>query len=95
MPCAPASRNCSMMFQKSFSFNTMRTLLQPGSANGNTVGLFMPGRSEIMDANFSLGAFNKMYLWFLAFFTERMRNYNFSRMASFSGVSCVFLMSTA
>ena len=69
IPCAPAAFSCSMIFQKSFSLSTLCTLLQPSSANGNTVGLFIPGNKSMISFNLLLGAFSRIYLVFFAFFT--------------------------
>ncbi len=74
MPCAPAALSCSILSQNSSSFSTLCTLLQPLSASGSTVGLFIPGSREMISFSLSLGAFSSTYLLRLAFFTERMRN---------------------
>ena len=36
---------------------------QPFSANGKTVGDFIPGNKAMISSNFSFGAFNKIYLF--------------------------------
>ena len=82
MPCAPAAFSCSILSQNVSSSSTLCTLLQPLSANGKTVGLFIPGNSEIISFILSLGAFSKIYLFRLAFLTARMRNNNLSSSSS-------------
>ena len=81
IPCAPAAFNFSMISQNSFSFTTLCTLLQPGSASGSTVGLFMPGSREMISFSFSLGALSSIYFVCLALRTDRIRNNNFSRIS--------------
>src|SRR4030095_8910276 len=96
IPCAPADCSCSIFSQNSSSLNTLCTLLQPDSASGNTVGLFIPGNSEMISFSLSFGAFSKMYLLRLAFFTARMRNrslpsissWNSSRFLLFISIAC-------
>ena len=58
MPCAPFAFNFSMTFQKSLSLITECTELQPGSARGRIVGLFIPGSKLQILSSFSLGAFS-------------------------------------
>src|SRR5260370_5270224 len=95
IPCAPAPFNRSIMSQKSFSLNTLCTLLQPASASGSTVGLFIPGSSAMISCSLSFGAFNKTYLVLRALFTARMRNRNFSRICCFGSSRYLFRISTA
>ena len=84
-----------MISQKSFSFTTLCTLLQPGSASGNTVGLFIPGSKEIISFRFSFGAFSRIYFVCLAFRTERIRNNNFSSICCCSIPSAGWRINTA
>src|SRR5215207_1802455 len=69
MPCAPLAFRFSITFQKSFSLITECTELQPFSASGKIVGLFIPGKSLQISSSLSFGAFNNTYLLFFAFFT--------------------------
>jgi len=48
IPCAPSSLSLSITVQNSFSLSTECTELQPFTANGMTVGLFMPGMIEMI-----------------------------------------------
>ena len=47
-PLGAGSFSCSMISQNWFSLSTLWTLLQPGSASGNTVGLFIPGNNAMI-----------------------------------------------
>src|SRR5690606_4764892 len=73
-----------MMFQKSFLSITECKELQPDSANGKMVGLFIPGSTLMMSCNLSFGALSKTYRDFRAFKTDCKRNCSLLRMANFS-----------
>src|SRR6185312_5058924 len=81
IPCAPLALSFSITSQNSSSTTTECILLQPLSASGNMVGLFIPGIRDTILSRFLLGAFKRIYLFFLAFFTACILNISLSTIA--------------
>src|SRR5690606_29018344 len=74
IPSAPLALSSSITSQNVSLLITVCTELHPSSANGKTVGLFIPGKILIISLILSLGAFNKTYLYSLAFKTDFILN---------------------
>lgn len=94
IPCAPFVFNSSITFQKSASLITEWTELQPGSANGRIVGLFIPGSMPQITSSLSLGAFSNTYLLFFAFLLSGCETKGFQEYF-FPAAKFLFLINTA